>query len=47
MWMLIIMQTEFRLRLPNILIMLEAQSKEYISDHRIIKNNEMITLNVA
>jgi len=45
--MLSIMQSEFRLWLPEILIMLEARyRKEYNTDHRPIKDNQMLTLNV-
>jgi len=45
--MLTIMQTEFRLWLPEILIMLEARyRKKYSTDRRPIKDNQMLTLNV-
>jgi len=47
LWMLNIMQTEFRLWLPKILIILEAlYRKEYNTGHRSIKDNQIITLNV-
>jgi len=45
--MLTIMQTEFRLWLPEILIILEARyRKKYSTDRRPIKDNQMLTLNV-